>query len=78
MTRKKHIGTAGRFGVKYGKRIRAKVNDIEKVQRLRHLCPTCDMPHVKRNSNGIWICRKCGTKFTGQAYYPTGHKIKEE
>jgi len=72
------VGPAGRFGSRYGKRIREKVKDIEKIQKLRHTCPVCKMPYVKRLSSGIWKCRKCGAKFTGLAYYPSGEAIKKE
>jgi large subunit ribosomal protein L37Ae len=68
--RKKEVGTAGRFGPRYGKKIRAKVSEIESVQKQRHICPKCNMPYVKRVSSGIWKCKKCGTKFAGLSYYP--------
>jgi len=70
MGRKKKVGSAGRLGPRYGKKVRQIVAEIEKVQRQRHLCPKCNMPYVKRVAKGIWQCKKCGTKFTGLAYYP--------
>ncbi|MEM5883128.1 MAG: 50S ribosomal protein L37ae [Candidatus Aenigmatarchaeota archaeon] len=70
MGRKKEIATAGRFGPRYGKRIRASVSEIEKIQRQKHICPKCNMPYVKRISKGIWKCKKCGTKFAGLAFVP--------
>lgn len=79
MGRKRRVGTAGRFGSRYGKRIRDKVAEIEAVQKKRHVCPKCDMPYVKRISTGIWQCKKCGAKFAGGAYIPkTVKEIKEE
>jgi large subunit ribosomal protein L37Ae len=77
MGRTKRIGTAGRFGVRYGKKDRQKVADIERVQKKRHVCPKCNLPYVKRVSSGVWMCKKCGTKFAGLAYYPKGEIIKE-
>ena len=68
MAHKKKIGTAGRFGSRYGKKVRAQVAEIEKIQKQRHMCPNCQMLYVKRLSSGIWRCKKCGTKFSGQAY----------
>ena len=70
MARKRIVGTSGRFGCRYGKKIRAKVANIEKIQKQRAICIKCDMPYVKRLASGIWICKKCGAKFAGQAYYP--------
>lgn len=67
---RKKIGPAGRFGPRYGKRIRAAVSKIESDQKKKHVCPKCGMPHVKRLSSGIWQCKKCGAKFAGLAYYP--------
>ena len=55
MAKKKKVGTAGRFGPKYGRRIREVVAKIEKEQKKRHVCPKC---------------KKCGTKFAGLAYQP--------
>ena len=74
----KKVGTAGRFGPRYGKKIREKLADMEKIQKKRHVCPVCNMPYVKRVSSGIWKCKKCGTKFAGLAYYPSGESIKRE
>jgi large subunit ribosomal protein L37Ae len=72
------VGLAGRFGSRYGKRIREKLKDIESVQKKRHVCPVCKMPYVKRISSGVWKCKKCGAKFAGLAYYPSGESIKKE
>lgn len=70
MARKREIGAAGRFGPRYGKKVRQVVAEIEKIQKRRHVCPRCCLPYVKRVSSGIWECKKCGIKFTGLAYYP--------
>ncbi len=68
----KKVGPAGRYGSRYGKRIREMVLKIEKKQRQRHVCPKCKMKKVKRVSTGIYLCKKCGTKFASGAYYPEG------
>jgi large subunit ribosomal protein L37Ae len=70
MGRTKKVGTAGRFGARYGKKVREKVAEIEKIQRQRHICPKCGMKKAKRIAKGIWKCKKCGAKFTGLSYYP--------
>lgn len=70
MAKKRKVGSAGRFGSKYGKRIRSLVSEIEKIQKQRHICPVCKMPFVKRLASGIWVCKKCGAKFAGSAYQP--------
>lgn len=64
----KKVGTAGRFGARYGKKLRSKIAEIEKKQKSWHKCPYCAKFKVKRVSVGIWQCRSCGAKFTGKAY----------
>jgi large subunit ribosomal protein L37Ae len=66
----KKVGPAGRFGPRYGKKVRLIVAEIEKIQKQRHVCPYCNMRYVRRVAKGIWQCKKCGAKFTGLAYYP--------
>jgi large subunit ribosomal protein L37Ae len=78
MVKKKIVGTAGRYGIRYGKMIRAKVSEIERVQKQKHMCPNCKMPYVDRVSSGIWICKKCGAKFAGLSYYPSGEFVKKK
>lgn len=67
---KKKVGTAGRFGARYGKSIRQKVSDIEKRAKGKYECPKCHKIKVKRLSAGIWCCKSCDTKFGGKAYSP--------
>ena len=66
----KKIGSAGRFGTRYGKTVRQKVSAVEKHQRIKHKCPHCHKFGVKRLAAGIYFCKKCDTKFTGKAYTP--------
>ena len=67
----KKLGSVGRFGVRYGRKLKNKVLDIEKIQKSKHTCPYCKKQGgVKRLASGIWYCKKCDTKFTGKAYKP--------
>jgi large subunit ribosomal protein L37Ae len=70
MVKKGKVGSAGRFGVRYGRTIRATISKIEAEEKKRHVCPRCNMPYVKRVSSGVWKCKKCGNKFAGLAYSP--------
>ena len=69
-------GSAGRFGPRYGRFIRKRVNEVEKVSRAQHVCPRCDTQAVSRKGTGIWECRKCGFKFAGGAYVPQTPNLK--
>ena len=86
------LGSAKRFGPRYGAKTKHLFAKIEKEQRKRHKCPYCNAIKVKRVVLGIWQCRKCNAKFTGKAYTinkpiiaeeeaeakETGEKIEEE
>jgi large subunit ribosomal protein L37Ae len=65
----KKVSSTGRFGVRYGKRIRESVLSIENKQRKRQECPYCKRLAAKRVGKGIWECRKCKKKFTGGTYF---------
>lgn len=65
----KKVGSTGRFGPRYGKRLKSKILSIEKVQRKKQKCPYCHRTSVKRVAPGIWFCKKCENKFTGKAYW---------
>ncbi|MHC1585723.1 MAG: 50S ribosomal protein L37ae [Candidatus Syntropharchaeia archaeon] len=62
--------SAGRFGPRYGRKIRKLVADIEEEMRKPHKCPRCARPSVSRMGTGIWNCSKCGLVFSGGAYLP--------
>jgi len=62
------LGSARRFGARYGTKPKYKFAKIEKEQRKRHKCPYCNAVQVRRIVMGIWKCNKCETKFTGKAY----------
>jgi len=64
----KKTKAAGRFGVRYGKRVRTKIAEIESHQRKKQSCIFCNGT-AKRLSKGIWQCKKCNKKFAGHAYY---------
>lgn len=66
----KKTKSAGRFGVRYGRKIRKAVATIEERTRAAHMCPQCERKAVTRIGTGIWKCTKCGYTFTGGTYVP--------
>lgn len=64
----KVLKSAGRFGARYGKRLKSKLLSVETEQKKKQICPYCSRPAAKRLAPGIWLCKKCGMKFTGHAY----------
>jgi len=65
----KKTKSAGRFGARYGKKVRVKTVKIESKQRLKQKCPFCSRFGAKRLSKGIWKCSKCDKKFASDTYY---------
>jgi len=65
------VGAAGKYGPRYGMKIRKLTLEIERKLRQKYKCPKCGAERVKRVSTGIWQCKKCGVKFAGGAYSPT-------
>jgi large subunit ribosomal protein L37Ae len=66
--KKKNLGSAKRFGTRYGAPLKAKFAEIEKVQRSLQKCPHCNKMALKRESRGIFKCRSCGAIVAGKAY----------
>ena len=60
------VGSAGRFGARYGRVSRKRVKDIEAEMRSA----TVDGDSVKRIGTGIWVNEETGETFTGGAYRP--------
>ncbi len=60
------VGSAGRFGARYGRVARRRVAEIEKEMRNAKV----DGESVKRVGTGIWINEETGEKFAGGAYKP--------
>ena len=70
MARTKKVGSTGRFGARYGAKLRRRVLDIEKKRNEPHRCPSCATRALKRKAAGLWTCNKCGLLFAGGAYVP--------
>lgn len=68
--RTKKVRSVGRFGPRYGVRIRRRILEVEVEQRKRHQCPRCAAYSVHRKGTGVWACRRCGLVFAGGAYRP--------
>jgi large subunit ribosomal protein L37Ae len=71
MGRTKKIGAAGKFGPRYGTKLRKLVSDVERKLKQPHKCPSCGAMKVQRVSTAIWQCRRCGVKIAGAAYVPS-------
>ncbi len=66
MAKKGTVGSAGRFGARYGRVARRRVSEIESDMQNA----TVDGDSVKRVGTGIWKNEETGEMFTGGAYRP--------
>jgi large subunit ribosomal protein L37Ae len=67
----KKLGISARFGSKYGKSVRDRFRDVQRIHKGEHECPNCKKPGLKRKASGIWECSKCKHKVAGKAYKPS-------
>jgi len=65
-TKARKVGSAGRFGARYGRVARKRVSEIEDEMQNA----TVDGDSVKRLGTGVWLNEETGETFTGGAYRP--------
>jgi large subunit ribosomal protein L37Ae len=70
MARTKKVGSTGRYGSRYGAKLRRRVLDIDNRRKDPTRCPSCATKALKRKAVGLWICSKCDLLFAGGAYVP--------
>ena len=68
MGRTKKVGIAGKYGSRYGLRIRRRILDVN--SKKSKICPACAKKQLKKVAAGVWECQKCKTKFAGGTYTP--------
>ena len=71
LTKMKKVGPTRGLGVRYGSTVRKRYAKVIVGMKKKHRCPQCGFPKVRRESVGIWKCKKCDYTFTGGAYVPT-------
>lgn len=68
--RTKKVGPTRGLGARYGATVRKRYTEIVSSLKKAHKCPQCGVVAVRRQSVGVWECRKCGFTFAGGAYTP--------
>jgi large subunit ribosomal protein L37Ae len=74
----KKVGIAGKYGPRYGVKIRKRLAEVEGGKVLKRPCPRCNHVAVKRTDTGIWVCRRCDYKYAAGAYAPKIREFKRE
>ena len=68
--RTQKVGPAGRYGPRYGVRVRRGLAAAVISASGKYECPRCKRVSLRRVSTGIWACRKCDFKMAGGAFRP--------
>lgn len=71
MGKTKKIGLSGGLKARYGATVRKRYVEVMTESKRPHSCPQCRAVAVRRESVGVWKCRRCGLTFTGGAYTPS-------
>ena len=71
MGRTKKVGPSRGLGPRYGSTVRKRYVKVMKELKKPHRCPQCGFARVRRESIGVWKCKKCDYTFAGGAYTPT-------
>ena len=66
--RTRKVGITGKYGTRYGQKLRKQVKAIEILQRTKSICPFCGKKSIKREAAGIWKCRSCRRAIAGGAW----------
>lgn len=66
----KKVGPSRGLGTRYGSTVRKRYTKIMIGLKGKHKCPQCGFNKVKRESVGVWRCKKCNHTFAGGAYTP--------
>jgi large subunit ribosomal protein L37Ae len=74
----KKVGIAGKYGARYGVKIRKRLAEVESGRVQKRQCPRCKHVSVKRTDTGVWVCRRCDYKYAAAAYTPKIREFKRE
>lgn len=66
----KKVGSTRGLGPRYGSAVRKRYAKVMAGLKGKHRCPQCGFAKVRRESVGVWKCKKCNYIFAGGAYTP--------
>jgi large subunit ribosomal protein L37Ae len=62
------VGITGKYGTRYGAKLRKQVKAIEILQRTKYICTFCGKNSIRRSAVGIWKCKACRRAIAGGAW----------
>jgi large subunit ribosomal protein L37Ae len=66
----KKVAMTRGLGTRYGATVRKRYVKVLTEVKQTHKCPQCASEAVKRESVGVWHCKRCDLTFSGGAYTP--------
>ncbi|HDQ06909.1 MAG TPA: 50S ribosomal protein L37ae [Candidatus Bathyarchaeota archaeon] len=66
----KKVGMTRGLGTRYGSTVRKRYVKVVTEAKKTYKCPQCGSESVRRESVGVWNCKKCDITFAGGAYTP--------
>ncbi|RLG28291.1 50S ribosomal protein L37ae [Candidatus Bathyarchaeota archaeon] len=66
----KKTGTSGKYGPRYGRKLRKTAATLETKTKQKYKCPKCGHTTLQRTHTGIWKCTKCNHTTTGGTHTP--------
>jgi large subunit ribosomal protein L37Ae len=66
--RTQKVGITGKYGTRYGQKLRKQAKAIEILQRTKYTCTFCGKNSIRRSAVGIWKCRACRRCIAGGAW----------
>merc|ERR1712188_149737 len=73
----KKVGIVGKYGSRYGSKLRKSAKKIEISQHWKYECEFCGKREVKRTALGIWSCDSCSKTVAGGAYLKETSSFKK-
>ncbi len=62
------VGITGKYGTRYGAKLRKQAKAIEMLRRTKFISPFCGKQSMKRVAVGIWRCKTTNRKIAGGAW----------
>ena len=62
------VGITGKYGTRYGAKLRKQAKAIEILQRTKYTCPFCGKNSIRRQAVGIWRCKAWRRSVAGGAW----------
>ena len=67
-SKKSNVGITGKYGTRYGSKLRKQIKAIEILQRMKYTSPFSGKNSIRRKAAGIWYDKSTGRTIAGGAW----------